>query len=228
MSDECAANDPVSDPWNWTWYQAYEWDLKNSNSNELVSGEEEVEAISRACDHADADDFAGALEIWRDLAERGSVWSMVEIARCYEYGRCVVRDVGEAEFWYQRAYAGGSQVAMLKCANFAASRNDFSACARILQWGVDQNWAPAQFWLAWYRRKQSDSKATYRTILPLLQKAAQRGHPAAQICLANFMMRGKFGWWRIPAGFFRVVRLAIGYANRKSPPSDEAPEVAIA
>jgi TPR repeat protein len=139
------------------------------------------------------------------MAKQGSVWAMIEIGRCYQYGRGVLRDEDEAELWYERAFVGGSQVAMLKCADAAAARRDYKATVQILQVGVADGWIPAIFWLAWYRHKQSPTKQTYTEIFPMLKLAARRGHPAARMTLVNFMARGKFGMIRKPVG----VMLAI-------------------
>jgi hypothetical protein len=98
---------------------------------------------------------------------------------------------------------------MLKCAKAATSRNDHAACEAILQVGVDQDWAPAIFWQAWYRHRRSDSKETYQAILPMLKTAAGRGHPAARMVLAGCMVRGKFGLFRVPIGFLLSVRAAF-------------------
>jgi TPR repeat protein len=114
---------------------------------------------------------------------------MIEIACCYEFWRGVSRNKAEAEVWYRRASASGSQLAMLKCAKAAASRHEFGRCEGMLQIGADRDWTPAIYWLAWYRHKQSNSSVTYGESLSLLRKAARRGHAAARMILAIFMVR---------------------------------------
>jgi TPR repeat protein len=210
MTERCAArNHPGFDVWDWTWRRSDEWDRENANKNELEAREPDMDQVWQAIHLCEADKVSDALLIWRDLAEQGSVWSMIEIGRCYEFGRGVTRDPVEAEQWYHRASVGGSQLAMLQCAKAAASRQDFTRCEEILNSGLEQDGAPAIFWLAWYRYKQSGSRETYRNIRPLLERAAKRGHPAARMILGNFMVRGKFGLFRIPRGF----KLAVDWAN---------------
>jgi TPR repeat protein len=138
---------------------------------------------------------------------------MLEVAMCYEYGDCVAYDSAVAELWYKRAFDGGSQVAMLKCANFALWRKDFEPCEEILAIGVEQDWPAAIFFLAWCRHKQSDSRDTYRKIRPLLVKAARRGHPGADFMLTHFMVNGKFGGLEIPLGMLRAVPAAIRWTR---------------
>lgn len=181
----------------------YDWDREHSNMSEIWAREADKAGLRQATKHAAANEFHIALAIWRDLAARGSVWSMKEIGLCLENGRSVDRDLAEAERWYKQAFTGGSQIAMLRGAKMAASRGDYAACKAMLQVGVEQDWAPAMFWLAWYRRQQAKSPSTY---LSLLRTAARRGHPAAQAFLASFMAQGLFGFWRVPLGFFLVLK----------------------
>jgi len=208
MSDQCADAHGLdhAELWGRIWAGAGEWDREHANSDELWR-ECDRDALRQAHELYEAGDRAGAFQNWLDLAEQGSVWSMIEVGRCYEYGRGVPADPTMAENWYRRALAGGSQIAMLKCAKFAAQRGDYTAAREILQAGVDQDWVPAIFWFAWYCHKQSATGETYRAILPMLKDAARRGHPAARVILANFMVRGKFGRWRIPIGIRLVIRL---------------------
>ena len=228
MSQRCAESHPGFDPFGWAWHETNKWDRASANKDELQARESDMEPIWQAVKFAETSDISSALGIWRDLAAKGSVWSMIEIGRCYEYGYGVEQDQAEAEIWYKQAFAGGSQLAMLKCAKAAASRGQLAACEEILKPGVDQDWTPAIFWLAWYRYKRSNNWATCRDILPQLQKAARRGHPAAQMILANFMVRGLFGWWRIPVGFYHIVRFSISYANRNDTKDANRQEAALA
>lgn len=211
---ECAASHPWIDPWGWTWASTDRWDMANANWEEIDAREPNLDLIGKAIDLAHAGDFAAAIKIWKSLAAQGSVRSMIELGTCYEFGCGVPLDLAEAEMWYKQALAGGAQYAMLKCANFAASRQDFAGCDAILRPGTEDGWASAAFWQAWYRYKQSESKESYRRIFPLLKMAAKCGHPGGQSFLANFAARGKFGALRIPIGAFRVARLAIAEASR--------------
>ncbi|GAA4780434.1 hypothetical protein GCM10023219_30560 [Stakelama sediminis] len=175
----------------------------------MAQREPDMERIRQAFAFYEAENFTSAIRIWFDLAELGSVWSMIEVGRCYQSGRGVPQNSGEAEQWFKRAFAGGSQIAMLKCARSAYAREDHGACEAILQIGVNQDWTPAIFWQAWYRHRRSKSKETYRTIFPMLRTAARRGHPAARMVLASCMMRGKFGLFRIPKGIILAVQAAL-------------------
>lgn len=215
--DKYVASYPWINPWNWIWSDTEDWDIDNANWAELDQREPDIDLVWRAIELRDAGDYSEAVPIWTSLAERGSVRSMVELGGCHEHGRGVPADLGLAETWYKQALVGGSQYAMLKCAHFAASREDFAECDAILQPGVDERWASAAFWQAWYRWNQYSSKGVYRSIFPLLNLAAKHGHPAGKLYLVNLMVRGKFGMFRVPIGFFRAVRFAIVEMPRHRP-----------
>ncbi len=191
------------------WQKVNDWDQAEANRDELEARETDIQRGWKAIKLYEKDYGSDALKIWRGLAEMGSVWSMIEVARCYEYGRGVTCDPAEAEDWYKRAFAGGSQEAMLKCAKAAARRGDFTACEAILTVGVNQGWVPAMFWMAWYRHKQPENRKLNRSTQRLLENAARRGHPAALFFLANFMVRGEFGALRVPLGCLLVAKQLI-------------------
>ena len=195
------------DPIERVWETSHAWDTEQSNKWEILKREADRDALTRAFDLY-ASDPQAAFGVWLDLAERGSVWSMFDVASRYVGGRGVAADAGEAEKWFRRGVEAGDQRAMLACARMAVERGDYAAAEAVLQGGVDQNWAPAMFWLAWYRHKQSDSRETYRSIRPLLEAAALQGHPAARMMLGRFMAKGKFGILRIPAGWKHLRRVS--------------------
>jgi TPR repeat protein len=214
---ECAAAHPHLDPWGAAWARTDKWDRQHANRNELLRREADRDRLEQAYElHMSADSEA-AFAIWHALAEQGSVWAMIELGRCYEDGDAVATDLDMAEAWYERAFAGGSQIAMLDYAKLAARRGDYATCEDVLRVGVEQNWAPALFWLAWYRIKQSKTKQTYRAIRPMLKNAAAQGHPGAMMVLANFMVRGKYGLLRRPVGFLRLLRASMAdVGNREA------------
>ncbi len=220
--DAYVALHPWINPWNWVWADTEQWDMTNANWDELDEREPDIELICRAMDLSGAGDHSEAMLIWTGLAEQGSVRSMIELGEHHEYGYGVPVDLDLAEIWYQQALVGGSQYAMLKCAHFAATRQNFSECDAILQPGVDNGWASAAFWQALYRYEQCDSKDAYRSIFPLLRTAAKCGHPGGKLYLTNFMARGKFGILRVPIGFFRAISLAFTELRRHRPEEESS------
>jgi hypothetical protein len=68
---------------------------------------------------------------------------------------------------------------------------------------------PAFFWLAWIRYQRCKSREVCREIRPLLEYAAKRGHPEAEITLARLMVHGKFGLRAIATGIGLLLRSAL-------------------
>jgi TPR repeat protein len=134
------------------------------------------------------------------LAEAGSVWSIHQIAKHYDFGDGVEQDSCEAGVWYRRAIEAGSWMATVDYADYLARHEYHAECEEVLQDGVESEFVPAFFWLAWYRIKRSEASRTYREVRPLLQYASEQGHPAASFYFARHMSVGKFGFKEIPTG----------------------------
>jgi|SRR5438270_9645501 len=53
-------------------------------------------------------DYAGAVAIWRPLAEKGDAQAAFNLGQAYRLGRGVPLDLGAAQVWYQRSAQSGS------------------------------------------------------------------------------------------------------------------------
>ena len=177
------------------------WEWVHSNDYELWEREPDTDRLKQA-DALGVSDPAAAFEIYRDLAEQGSIRAMHQVAWQYGFGKgkLVAPDYDLAADWYIKAISAGSWMATRYYAQFLAMHRHFAHCEAVLQDGVTNEWVPAFFWLAWYRHEQSRSRKTYREIEPLLGHAAQHGHPFARLLLARLMSTGKFGLRKIPRG----------------------------
>ena len=178
--------------WDEMWTRSLAWDDAHTNSEQIWDAEADQPRICEAIKLA-ANAPERAFDTWLRLAEKGSVWSMEETARRHAYGDGVPADAAVAEHWYQQASAAGSQYALLRWAAFVRSRKDYAACEAIVQEMAGEDWAPATFWLAWSRIKQTPSRRTYLAAKPLFERAAEQGHPGAQWWLAEGMAKGRFG-----------------------------------
>ena len=212
-----AIESPWIDPWGWAWRETKQWDMTNANWATLEEGEPDNDRFWQAADLSDESEHEAANAIWRDLAGRDSVKSMAELGLSYEFGRGMLIDLDQAESWYERARQGGSTYAMLKCAEFALNRQEFSKCSEILRPGVELGLASPQFWQAFGEYKACKNKETFHRIFRLLKSAAAQGHPGAKAYLTNFMVRGKFGVVWIPIGLVRALQLAITKTNHYRP-----------
>ena len=176
------------------------WEIASSNYGTLFADEPDVDRLNQANAIWDSD-AKGAAEVYHDLAALGSVSAMTELGNCYGWGRGVTADFDKAVARFRQAIGAGSWLATLSYAHFLAKHRCFPDCEAVLEGGVDAEWVPAYFWLAWYRLEQSNSLKTYSEIRPLIEYAAKNGHPAARYFFVRFMMKGKFGIREIPHGF---------------------------
>jgi TPR repeat protein len=179
-----------------------QWERDNSNEWELWCEEsaENLQLIEEANTVWETD-LAAAFRLYLQAADAGSIWAMQVVARCCDEGIGVAADHGLAKDYYLRAINAGSWIATIQYARSLARHGDHAECEKILEDGVRASFAPACFWLAWYRRKRSTSRTARRELRPLLEAAARMGHPAAKSMLRGMMMMGDFGLREIPRGF---------------------------
>jgi TPR repeat protein len=190
------------------WLKSYEWQEQQATDGDVWNAELDQAALTQAEDFDNNGDPERAFQLWSELAENGSIWAMVCVAACYNQGTGVGRDSAKAEEWYERAYRGGSQRAMLRYAGFFIKRGDYAGCEAVYNVDAAQDWPPALFWLAYCRLKQSHRRADYMRALPLLERAADDGSPIAQRLISTWMSWGRFGLLQIPRGF--KLKLATG------------------
>lgn len=178
------------------------WERAHSNDAELWASEPDLDRLKEAGAISKSDPQA-AFQIYLDLAQHGSVRAMLRVAWHYGFGKgaVVTPDFRIAADWYIRAIRAGSWMATRYYAQLLAKHRYFAECEDVLDEGVKKNWIPAFYWLAWCRLQQSQSRKTYREVKPLLEYAAGKGHPWAQLRLARCMAKGKFGLRQIPRGF---------------------------
>jgi len=170
-------------------------------------------------------DPEAAFRIYVDMADAGVAWAMEKVGYQYAWGNFVPRDWERAQDYFRRAIEAGSWMATLKYARLMADRGHFDVCEAVLQDGVNADFLPACYWLAWYRFRQSGTRTTVREIRPLLERAAEAGHPAAALLLARLQVWGKFGLREIPRGFrqlLQIVSLASAQDSRAGMPAHAA------
>ncbi|MEI9851383.1 MAG: hypothetical protein WDN24_11750 [Sphingomonas sp.] len=196
------------------WDSATAWERAQSNEWELWSeesdGNRELIKQARAMQEADPE---AAFRTFLEAAEGGSAWAMEMVGWHYDTGTAVAADFGQAQEYYYRAICAGSWMATIAYARLLAEHEYFDYCERVLDDGVRSDFVPASFWLAWFRYKQSPTRETCREIRPLLEFAAEEGHPGAKLMIARLMARGKFGIREIPGGFGRIMEIVSRFRS---------------
>ncbi|MFA6117035.1 MAG: hypothetical protein WC729_23760 [Sphingomonas sp.] len=115
-------------------------------------------------------------------------------------GTGVPPDFEQAQEYYRRAISGGSWMATIGYARLLALHGHYDHCEKLLEDGVGSDFIPAYFWLAWFRHERSPGGKARRAVKPLLEYAADKGHPGAKIILGRWLTIGKFGIREIPRG----------------------------
>lgn len=187
--------------WQSHWEQSNAWERANANQDEIWwrDSDRNRALIEEAYARKDADPEA-AFRMLVEAAEAGSPTAMESVAWHYDTGTGVAADFGRAADYYHRAICAGSWIATIGYAWLLARHGHFDESESVLRDGIRLDFVPAYFWLAWLRYDRSPTPATCREIRPLLDYAAQQGHPGAKQTLGRLMVKGKFGILAIPGG----------------------------
>jgi TPR repeat protein len=191
------------------WGRVRSWERNASNDYELwMEAPAEDRTQAAAAIALSSSDPEAAFRIFLDLAEGGMPWAMETVADRYAGGANLDADFERARDYYCRAIERGSWFATIGYARLLAGHGHFEDCETLLLDGVEQDFIPAFYWLARHRLQQSPGVRTGRAVRPLLERAAEAGHPGAARDLARMKARGQLGLREIPAGYREVRRLA--------------------
>ena len=185
---------------------AKSWSLFATQSNDKDIWAAEVDKVgldeAYACWRADR---AASLAKFRKLAEAGSVWAMTCL-NLEDHGV----DKAEAEKWYRCAYEHGSDRGLVYLAYLYLKEERLSEAESVLRAGVERGLSIAKYQLAsiYLKRPTTPEKLTSARIL--LEEAAEQGDDYAADLLAKLLVRGRFGFMRIPAG----VKLSVSILKR--------------
>jgi TPR repeat protein len=142
------------------------------------------------------------------LAEQGSIWAMGSVGWAFSRGNGTPRDLAQAEKWYRRAFDGGSDYALLGLGHVYMQQREYTKAEEVFRTGADRSWAPAMYRLAWTYSKSAAWRQKRDEARVLLERASAAGDLSAGSFLATAMMRGWFGWRRIPSGIRMNFKLA--------------------
>lgn len=198
------------------WEASTRWEQDHSNEWDLwIADNEEVRALNEEANRLTTTDPKRAFEIRERLAEDGSVWATRQLGRHYHHGLGVSQNLERAEYFYYRAQLAGSWMATLQLSQLLFQHDINEKWQAILQNGVESEFIPAHFWLAWYRYKTNPRRATARSVRPLMEIAGNAGHPGARLTLARWKGQGKFGLGKIREGFREIRSLSTDLRSDK-------------
>jgi TPR repeat protein len=184
--------------------QRSSWERQQTNTRELWKRDTEQWPVKEAVRLNKSDPSAGLTRLL-ELAENGSVWSMLYVGWAYHTGTGVATDLTRAEHWYRKASEGGAEEAILTLGAILWARGDLIKAEDTYALGAARNFAPAIYWLAKAILRQSHTRETLTQACTLLEQASARGHLWAQRDLSYYLTRGRLGLRQIPRG----IRLSI-------------------
>jgi TPR repeat protein len=199
-----ADDDPVN---NAIWDRTGNWESWAGGEVDFWWDQPYAEQLMAVARLSETDPVA-AFQGYQELAQKGCVHAMIWVGNCYRYGLGTEPNFDKAYENYSLAIDEGSWIATRDMAGLLFDNGNFAECEEYLEEGIEYEFIPAYFWLAFYRIKQSKSRAIYREVKPLLEYAAAEGHPHAYSYLSALKMFGKFGVWEIPQGI-RQMRQAL-------------------
>lgn len=140
-----------------------------------------------------ATDPARAVAKLTELAERGSLMSVVYLAESYKKGIGVNVDVEKADELYNRAAKGGSVVALHHIGRDYLEKSQFSKAEEAFKISADKGYLPSVGQLGKMYAKGIGVPEDLNKGREYLERASSAGYVYAKGELARLLMRGKFG-----------------------------------
>jgi uncharacterized protein len=128
-------------------------------------------------------DFATALRIYRELAERGDAVSQYALGRMYVRGEGVPKDPDQARYWFSIAR---DQTAALKAYN----RGDHATAMRIYRPLAEKNQSLAEYIIGLMYANGQGVAENYGEALKWLKKAGEHGEAKAQFSVGVIYFKG--------------------------------------
>jgi TPR repeat protein len=137
-----------------------------------------------------------------ELADQGSVLSMLIIGDTFRFQPRNPKDFLNAKCWYSRAIKAGSVCARYRLAEALIITNNNADAATLYLEGIEKGEARSMYWLGqlYYRRMEK-----YDEGRALLKAAAARGHLTARLMLGSIEIRGRYGISLIPGATIKIL-----------------------
>jgi TPR repeat protein len=128
-----------------------------------------------------------------DLAERGSLMSMVYLAEACKSGAGTSVDAERAEEWYERAARGGSVLATYHLGRIYLNRMDFPRAEEAFRAGENKGYMPSAHQLGRMLAGGIGVPKNVNAGREHLERASRGGYVFAKRDLALLLLSGQFG-----------------------------------
>ena len=135
-----------------------------------------------------------------ELADRGSIASMLYIGREYCVRGSKIKDLGKAKAWYARAAATGSLHAMCSLGRLYYGEGSYPRALELFRRASESGFGPAMFRMGLMYQYGHGVDRDLDAARRYFEAGASTGHVWSSRNLAQLTMMGRFGIARIPAG----------------------------
>lgn len=184
--------------------------------------EPDTDALCIAYERFQSEPNPETIKLLEDLANRGSLMSMIYIAWAYEKGNGVLVDDSQVVIWYRRAIKSGSDLATYYLGHFYLKKKDYMQAKEAFSIGALKDYSPAMYCLGCMYLEGTGCEKNLGEALNLFEKASKQGHVFAKRSLAGMYLSGKYGLVNVINGillFFSAIKSSF-MINMKDPHSD--------
>ncbi len=204
------------------WESAYKWEDEFSRDWEPWEDDDNLRTeVSDAVKLIETN-ASQALRLLITLADKGSVRAMRWVGYLYDDHSGIEENQEMVGEYFHRALCAGSWGSTISYANFLYRQGEHNRWPSVLEDGMEQGFVPAFFWYSWNKYRLRPSNHVAREVRPMMLKAVEAGHPGAELMLARWTARGRFGLRKIPEGFrlFRKIVAKASAAHEDKPTAD--------
>lgn len=155
------------------------------------------------------------MSLMSDVANNGSILAMNFMADRLLLQRTERLDLDSAKYWYERAAAKGSLLALNNLAIIAKMRGDTQSAIQIFDQASRMNYAPAMYALGLAHASGELVETDLSKSGELLKGAARMGYLSAERELRMLELRGRFGVVRWFRALLAIFPLMIKLADAK-------------
>jgi TPR repeat protein len=150
------------------------------------------------------------LQVLEELAELGSIASIIHTGFAYQRGNGVSKDLERAEYWYRRATDAGSLEGSFRLGGLCRTCGQFDEALAAYSIGASQEFPASLYWMGRMYFNGMGVGPDAEKAIQLWQQASAKGHPYAARNLAFARLNGRYG----VGGVFRGVAMWLS-AMRK-------------
>jgi len=153
--------------------------------------------------------FEEARAIYADLAASGDVRSQVFLGWMYLRGTGAARDLQAAAQYFEAAANLGSKEGAFYLGRLYAQDHHYSEARKWFERASASEYGPALFWLGHIYQRGLGTDTDLNRAAHYYERAARQGNLFARRNLAVLMIRGAFGYLKIPVGLVLFPYFAI-------------------